>query len=195
MKYVKMLGLLAVAAAALMAFAGTASATYLTSPAGTTYTGTIHASAGTTTLHGEAFSVTCATSTVSGSVEHHGTGVGTAGGKVTTLDFNECTFPVTVLANGSLEIHTNESSANGNGTVTSFSTKITIHGPFNINCHYETQFTDIGTLTGSKTTGQTAKLDIDSALIPRNGDSALCGAAGEWTGSYTVTTPDYLDVD
>ncbi|HEX5988906.1 MAG TPA: hypothetical protein VFY75_01665 [Solirubrobacterales bacterium] len=196
MKYVKMLGLLAVAAAALMAFAGTASATYLTSPAGTTYTGTIHAkSEGTTTLHGEAFAVSCAASTVSGSVEFHSTGTGTAGGKITTLDFSECTFPVTVIANGSLEVHTKTASADGNGTLTSNGAKITIHGPFGINCLYETNNTDIGTLTGSKNTGKTATLDIDSSLIPRTGDSAFCGAAGEWTGSYEVTTPDYLDVD
>ena len=52
MKYVKMLGLLAVAAAALMAFAGTASATTITSNAAApSDTPTIKASAGVTKLH------------------------------------------------------------------------------------------------------------------------------------------------
>ncbi|HEX5990298.1 MAG TPA: hypothetical protein VFY75_08815 [Solirubrobacterales bacterium] len=188
MKYVKMLGLLAVAAAALMAFAGTASATQLTSPAGTNYTGEIKASAGLTELHGEAFSVNCKTSQVAGTVSQHGSGV-TVKGSIATLDFSECSFPVTVLANGSLEAH--KPSGSSNGTLTSSEAKITIHGPFGINCLYETNGTDVGTLTP----GTTAKLDIDSSLIPRTGDSAFCGAAGEWTGSYTVNTPDTLLID
>ena len=78
MKYAKMLGLLAVAAAALMAFAGVASATTLTSPSGTTYTSTIKAtSEGTTTLHNSSLgiAVSCEESTVEGKVEKHGSGV------------------------------------------------------------------------------------------------------------------------
>ena len=187
MKYVKMLGLLAVAAAAMMAFAGVASATTLTSPSGTTYTGNIAASAGLTELHGEAFSVACNKSAVSGKVEKHGAGV-TAGGNIGSLTFSECSFPVTVLKAGSLEVH---ATSGGNGTLTSSGAEITIHGPFGINCLYKTSGTDVGNLTG----GSNAKLDIDSSLIPRTGDSAFCGAAGEWTGSYNVTTPNPLIVD
>ena len=187
MKYVKTLGLLSVAAAAMMAFAGTASATYLTSPEGTIYTGTIHASSeGATELHGEAFSVNCSASTVSGKVETHGSSV-TAGGKISTLDFTGCNFPVTVLNAGSLELHTSASGP-GTGTLTSTGAEITIHGPFGINCIYKTSNTHIGTLTTEET------LDIDSAAIPRTGHSAFCGASGEWTGSYAVTTPSTLYV-
>ena len=68
MKYVKMLGLLAVAAAALMAFAGTASATTVTS-GGVTYTGEIAASAeGHAVLDNPIAKIECA-STVAGTGE------------------------------------------------------------------------------------------------------------------------------
>ena len=183
-----------VAAVAMCVLAGTASATTLTSPAGTTYTGTIKATAGTTELHGEAFSVSCASSTVEGKVESHGAGI-TIGGNIDSLVFASCNFPVTALKAGSLEVHEKQGGNGFVGTLTSTGAEITIHGPFGINCLYKTSATDIGNLTGSDTTKATAKLDIDSSLIPRTGDSAFCGANGEWTGSYTVNTPDYLDVE
>ena len=186
--------LLAIASAVVLASTGTASATTLTSPSGTAYTGTIKSTAGTTELHGEAFSVSCATSTVEGKVETHGASV-TVGGNIDSLVFASCNFPVTVLKAGSLEMHEKQGGGNLDGTLTSTGAEITIHGPFGINCLYKTSATDIGNLTGSDTTKATAKLDIDSSLIPRTGDSAFCGANGEWTGSYTVNTPDYLDVE
>ena len=72
MKYVKMLGLLAVAAAALMAFTGTAAATQVTSPAGTLYTGKITATSSNSELHGAFISVSCTSSHVEGDVDSHG---------------------------------------------------------------------------------------------------------------------------
>lgn len=188
MKHVKMLGLLAVAAAALMALAGTASATTLTS-SGATYTSTIEAeSEGKTTLHGTFTSVTCEVSNVKGSVETHGAGV-TAGGKVSSLTFEKCNFPVSVKNAGSLQVHATES---GNGTLTSSGAEITIETSI-ANCIFTTKAegTDVGTLTG----GTGATLDINSASIPRTGHSIFCGSSGTWTGSYKVTTPDFLDVD
>jgi hypothetical protein len=187
MKYAKMLGLLAVAAAALMAFAGVASATTLTSPAGTTYTGKIQSeSIGATSLHGPFTTVTCGASSVDGKVESHGSGV-TAGGKISTLTYTECNFPVKVIKNGSLEVH-------ANGTLTSSGAEITV-GPTSIgvSCIYTTANTDIGTLTSSSTSH--AVLDINSAAIPRTGHSVFCGSSGTWTGSYTVTEPSTLVVD
>ena len=188
-----MLGLLAVAAAALMAVAGSASATGLTTSTGATYSGPIHASAGTGELHGEAFTVHCTGSTVSANVTTQSSTT-TVHGPVTALSFSNCNFPVTVLKTGTLIAHTKTTVNDGNGTLTSDGAEITIHGPFGINCIFTTKETDIGTLTGSKNTKGTAKLDIDSSLIPRTGHSAFCGANGEWTGSYTVSTPDYLDI-
>ncbi|HEX5990076.1 MAG TPA: hypothetical protein VFY75_07680 [Solirubrobacterales bacterium] len=176
-----------VIAAAFWCCAVPASATVATSPEGAIYTGEIKATAGTTELHGEAFSVSCKTSQITGSISTHGVEV-PAGGSISTLDFGECSFPVTVVAGGSLETH---ATSGGNGTVTSSGAKITIHGPFGINCLYQTSNTDVGTLTG----GTTAKLDLDSSLVPRTGDSAFCGSSAVWTGSYTVNTPDTLLLD
>ncbi|HEX5990077.1 MAG TPA: hypothetical protein VFY75_07685 [Solirubrobacterales bacterium] len=177
--------LMATCCAAFLIGPAAASATVVISE-GELYTGTIKAEAGTTELHGEAFSVNCKKSTTEGTVESHGESV-TAGGKLSSLTFSECSNTVTVLSAGSLEIH---ATSEGKGTVTSSGAKITIHGPFGINCLYETSNTDVGTLTG----GTPAKIDVDSALIPRTGDSVFCGSSGEWTGSYTVATPANLQV-
>jgi hypothetical protein len=190
MKYVKMLGLLAVAAAALMAFAGTASATVLTSPAGTTYTGTIKAeSVGATSLHGPFTTVSCTNSTVEGTVSQHGAGVTVKGsiGKE-KLTFTGCNYPVKVLKEGSLEIH---ATSGGNGTVTSSGAEVTIETSI-ANCIFTTNSTDIGTFEGNG--GGHARLSINSAGIPRTGHSFFCGSSGQWTGSYTVTTPGTLTV-
>jgi len=184
-----MTGLLAVAAAALMAFAGTASATEITSSTGSTPT--IHATSTNTELHSEAFPIACKHSTVVGTVTSHGAGV-TAKGHISTLTFTECEYPVTVLANGTLEVHPDVNT--GDGILTSTGAKVTIHGPFGINCTYETNATPIGTLTGSSTTGGHAVLDIVGGKIPRPGDSVFCGATGEWTGNYTVLHPEELDI-
>ena len=186
MKYVKMLGLLAVAAAALMAFAGTASATTLTS-SGSTYTSSIVAeSEGKTSLDGTFTTVTCEESVVKGSVENHGSGV-TAGGNISSLTFSKCNFPVSVKKAGSLEVH---ATSGGNGTLTSSGAEITIETSI-ANCIFTTSSTDIGTLTG----GTPATLDIASSAIPRTGHSVFCGGSGTWTGSYKVTTPGNLTVD
>jgi hypothetical protein len=195
MKYVKMLGLLAIAAAALMAFAGSASATTLTSPTGTTYTGKITAEShnGPTTLHGSFVSVSCQKSHVEGQVEKHGPGV-TVSGKIATLSFAECSDEVTVLKPGSLEIHAvncNSKTKYCTGTLTSTGAEIKIHTSVG-ECIFTTSGTHLGTVTGTDHTGHHATLDIDSAAIPRTGGSFFCGASGEWTGSYTVTTPTNL---
>ena len=192
MRNAKMLGLL-VMATSLLAFAATATAaTPLTSPAGTGFEGSIHAEAeGAIGLHSDAFSFTCKKSTFSAEFEAPGSAT-TAKAQINSLAFVECGFPVTVKALGSLEVH---SVGGGNGTVTWSGGEFTVDGPFGINCLYKTSNTHIGTLTGSKTTGATATLDLGSALIPRTGHSAFCGTTGEWTGSYKVTSPDYLAVD
>jgi hypothetical protein len=209
MKYAKMLGLLAVAAAALMAFAGAASATVLTSPAGTQYGAEKEIKASTeglAVLHSEnaptAFTVECEGS-VEGVIEKGGSGAETVSGPITKgkLTFTPCQNGATVVVGkeGSLEVHTNAEISNGNGTLTSSGAEITIHVPvLNIKCIYTTNNTDVGTLTGSKNQvgeDKRATLDINSATIPRTGGSAFCGTGGFWTGSYRVTTPTYLDVD
>jgi hypothetical protein len=187
MKYVKMLGLLAVAAAALMAFAGSASATSITSSAGNTPT--IEASAGTTELHaGDSKSfltVVCHTSNVKGTVTSLHTATPQSG-PISTLDFGGCTQTVTVLQNGSLSV--TGTSTTGNGTLTSSGAEIRIHTSAGPVCTFKTNNTHIGTLTK----GTHGVLDIQSALIPASG--FLCPSNGVWTGSYTVNQPTNLEI-
>jgi hypothetical protein len=186
MKYAKILGLLAVAAAALMAFAGVASATTVTSSAGTTPA--ISASAeGHVVLDNPIAKIECASS-VSGSVTAHGAGV-TASGPISALSFTGCTnsWHVTVVSAGSLEIH---SIGSGDGTLTSSGATVE-STRFGITCRYATSSTDIGTVTD----GTNATLDI-SAAIPFHGGSGLCGGgATTWTGSYKVNSPTNLVID
>jgi len=190
MKYVKILGLLAVAAAALMAFAGTASATTITSPTGTTAT-TIHATNenGHVILANSNANIECA-STVEGSITSQGSGV-TASGNLSSLSFTGCTggWTVTVNALGSLEGHW---TTGYNGTLTSSGTTVTavLHTIFgDITCRYATSNTSIGTVTG----GSPATLDI-SASIPFHSGGGLCGSgASAWSGNYTTTAAVYFD--
>ncbi len=190
MKYVKTLGLLAVAATALMAFAASASATTVTSSTGETPT--FHATIGQTTFHGIA-TITCASGALSGSISSHGSGV-TASGSISTLTYSECgPVHVTVLTNGTgangtgtLEVHATMST--GNGAFTGNGTRITVQvTSLGVSCILETQNTTLGTVTG----GENAILHLESANIPRvSGDSGIfCGSNFIVTGSYTFTHP------
>jgi hypothetical protein len=201
MKYVKMLGLAAVAAAALMAWvgAGTASATEIT--CGTTHHTrcavgqTIHAdSIGVAVLDAPFGNVECE-STVAGPVSDAGSSVTTARGNITTLDWTNCGGDtVHTLASGSLEIHTDppNGSNTGNGILTSSGARVTVVH-LGVHCIFETNNTEIGTVTGSTNTGHHAILHIN-AIIPRvgGGGGVFCGSSAPWTGTYTVTTPTTL---
>jgi hypothetical protein len=154
---------------------------------GVPYTGAIEAEAeGSTTLHG-IVDVTCAKSTVGGTVVSHGAEV-TAKASLSSLTLTECgSNDVTVSSVGSLEIH---ELSGGNGTVTSSGAQISVQvTAFGITCVYSTSNTDIGTLTATETPEGNATLDIESASIPRTGGSIFCGSSAEWTGSYAVSTP------
>ncbi|HEY6731343.1 MAG TPA: hypothetical protein VI039_09985 [Solirubrobacterales bacterium] len=196
MKSLKMLGLLTVAAAALTAFGpASASATVLTSPAGSTYTGTLSAKAiGEVVFHGFV-THTCKNSVIEAQVEQHGSLV-TAAGKVNKMTFTECgSTHIAVIKPGTLEIHTDTATANGNGTVTLSGVEITyvltsIFG--SIHCTMIGNQFDLGTLTGSKNTGATARIGTQRISDPT---SFFCPTEVDWTASYEFTTPDYLDVD
>jgi hypothetical protein len=196
MKYLKILGLAAIAAAALMAFAGSASATELTSPTGTKLgVGTvIHAeSEGHATLDSIIGNIECH-STVEGTISNAGSATTTVSGNINTLNFTGCTngAVVTVITKGSLEVH---HTTGFNGTLTSTNTEVTVEQS-GFHCIFKTNATDIGTLTGSPNDESHATLDI-SATIPRTGgrSGAFCGSSAPWTGSYTVTKPKPLFVD
>jgi len=206
MKYLKMLGLAALAVMGLMAIvgAGTASATKLceqNTEAGCTshvlkgWTLAFEHE-GTTTLTGPFGEVIdkCTLSLIEGSTTTTGSATETVKVNITTLAFGNCDHPITsqntsgISALGTLEVHKIASSKNG--TVTSNGTTVTIPETIFGTCHFLTSNTDIGTLRGkddaSNTTPGTPTLLI-SAKIP----SENCGFSGTWEGSYsyTGTTP------
>jgi hypothetical protein len=199
MKYVKMLGLLAVAAAALMAFAGSASASTITSPTGTAAT-SLTAEGGVTSLHGAFTTVTCQNSHVAGTVSSQGAGQ-TVKGNLSALSFTTCNFPVHVKKFGSLELHAVTKTTPHatcavnycNGTLTSSGAEVEITTNVG-NCIFTTTNTNVGTVTGTDTTGGNAQLDVHGT-IPRTGGNFLCGSNGTWTGSYKVTNPATLWID
>ncbi|HEX5525562.1 MAG TPA: hypothetical protein VFX44_00015 [Solirubrobacterales bacterium] len=215
MKYLKILGLAAIAAAALMAFAGSASATTLTctEPAGTKVTcpkGTLieSSSEGHAVLDNEALGNVECNSKVAGKTSNAGSSTETVSGNIETLTFENCTSAVVVvLAKGTLEIHTEytkeadghetqKTASTNNGTLTSTGAEVTVE-KFGFHCIFKTNGTDLGTVTGSSNKGgATATLDI-SARIPRTGGRSgiFCGESSPWTGSYIVNKPDWMDVD
>lgn len=214
MKYIKILGLLAVAAAALMAFAASASATTITSPTNSAYTGTLHATSenGHVILKNPVANIECS-STVHGLELTHGSGQ-TAKGAITTLTWGEkpgvyagkCTnnWHVTTLTPGTLEIHWLENHV---GTLTSSGAKVSTTR-LGLVCTYTTNNTDIGQFTDSHTAGDTtvpvnetiestATLHVNAKIpIVKAESSALCGEGeAEWKGSYIVNTPDKIYID
>ena len=200
MKYVKMLGLLAVAAAALMAFAGSASATELTGPAGKLGVGSVIKATSTNSKLTGSVEVACKHSSVEGKITNAGGAGVTVEGSIekTKLTFTECNGDtVEVLNGGTLIVHTQNPENNGNGIVTSTGAEVTIQlhrivlgFPVTTHCIYVTNATDIGHLTG----GTPAVLDINSSPIPRKATDGACGESSIWTGNYTVTSPTTLIV-
>jgi hypothetical protein len=205
MKFVKVLGLAAVTAAALMAFLGasSASATILCSEAGGgTTTGTIcpsgkayasgqeiHAvNVGNVTLDAKFKNITCTSSTVKGTT---GSEEGTPlTGPEGTLSFGGCNCTVNVLHAGTLTIEWISGSHNGtlvsDGNETT--TICTVLG-LPVHCTYVTSKTHVGTLTGGTdpTFTASAHIPVDEA----NSDG-VCPEESTWTATYTVTTPQPL---
>jgi len=198
MKYLKMLGLAVVAAAAFTAFAGagTASATVLcttTPPTGThcpsehkLQNGAVLDASVETTAHlkttGGTTIATCSGGTVKGEITDTGSTTTTVSGHIDELTWSGCTTTVHTLANGTLELHA-EPEHNDHGTVTSSGSEVTIRF-FGVSCRFRTNNTQIGTLTG----GTMGTFDI-AATIPEVSGNFGCPANGVWSGAYTVTEP------
>lgn len=190
MKYLKMLGLAAVAAMATMAFtAGSASANVTLELTGVPTSNSVSITAslasGTSAVlkDTEGFSAnTCTVSNVAGKTESNLTTAPT--GKLSSLTFESCTRPVTVHQPGSLEITTHTGT---NGTVWSEKAQVTVGSPFGtLNC-VTGDTTHIGTLTGSK--HNHAVLHINAVIN--------CGffiPTANWNATYTVTSPTGLGV-
>ena len=180
MERVKLLGLFAIPVV-LMAFAGIASATTVTSFEGSTPI--IKAeSDGHLTFDGP-FPLTCSNSTFEAKVAAHGAAV-TVEAKISKLTFTNCgANHMTVLTGGTLIAHS--LATTGNATLTSTGTQLTItNTSTGISCLYTTNATHIGTFTSA-----TQTMHIDSAQIPRTGHSFFCGGSAEMTGAYKFTGP------
>jgi hypothetical protein len=176
--------------AAFMAFAAaSASATELTNGSGemiTSGSGIAAEAEGTTVLHPPFGNIECKNSSVSGKTTTTGGATETVSTSIESLSFTECNATVTVLAKGTLEIHTRTESADGNGTLTSSGTEVTVEF-VGTHCIFKTSSTDIGTLTGAQGAEGSATFDI-AATIPRTGgrSGAFCGSTAQWTGSYSI---------
>ncbi|MGN6663605.1 MAG: hypothetical protein ACTHK6_05295 [Solirubrobacterales bacterium] len=200
MRHLKLFGLAAIAAAALMAFAGIATATTLTSPAGTTLpAGTVihlQLRAGKKTVLQGAFGNTeCEEATLQGKTANAGSSTETVHGAVEKLTYGKCNCVVAVLKTGELEIHTEGTTADGNGTVTASGQEVTTKCNFfgiEYHCIWKTSGTDLGTLTGG-----TPAILAENATFTREGGSSgtACGKSGTWTGEFEVTSPKPLLVD
>jgi hypothetical protein len=216
MKHLKMLGLAAVAAMALMSLFGVGSASAAnttlcstnTNPCtGTTYGvgTTIHATlakeheGGIAKLVAGFATVECTTSTVHGKIEDF-SATGTPTGKISTLNFETCEngCVVKVLANGSLEITTDtEGVANGNGRLIGRNTSATITCA-GVSCNFGTAAT--GTALGTVTGGNPAVFVANAKLPYIAGDASnfICtvgSGTGSWTATYNITEPKPLFVE
>jgi hypothetical protein len=196
MKFLKILGLAAIAAMALTAFlgAGTASASNLrifghatNLGVGTEIEATLESGNSATLEDAFGFTATtCAGSEVYGTIERT-TPVGQPKGKLGILTFTSCPekHAVKVLAAGELEIR--NLTGTTNGTVFSSGARVSVFNTLlNQTCIANTGAgTDIGTLTGATSTTGKATMDING-LIPLEGCSA---SNARWTGKYEVKKP------
>ena len=193
MKYLKILGLAALAGGTLMAFVATSSATTLTSPTGTTYTGTVTIEEEEIAFDGAFTTIKCSESHIEFDVEQHGANV-TVAGKVKTHSMSGCNFAVTVKNPGIMEIHAVGTGTHRTGTLTSSGTEISIATSVGT-CVFTTSSTHFGTITPTNDTGGHATLDTESAKLPRTGGSFLCGSSATMTGSHTISKPEKLWID
>lgn len=202
MKLTKLLGLLAVAAAALMAVVGTASATELTSPKGTKLgVGAVvkAESEGGITLDG-AVNISCKQAAGEGEITNAGGQTATVNGLPNLVTYQECgNDTVSVISTGSGELH---SLGNGTGTLTSSGVEVTVmlHRtvfgfPITTHCIYVTENTHVGTLKDSSVTGGKATAEIGSSAIPQVPTDGACGETAELTGNAVVTSPETLYID
>ncbi|HEY6729524.1 MAG TPA: hypothetical protein VI039_00690 [Solirubrobacterales bacterium] len=193
MKHVKILGLLSIIAAALLAIVATASATVATAPGGTAYTGTLKGvNTGPVTFHG-VVDVTCNEGEIQGTIAQHGPSV-TGQGQNTLFVYSGCNQHIVPLAKGTIEVH---AIGNGNGTITSTNTETTVEFTTifgNIHCVFSTVNTHIGTVTGATSDSGHATVHLEGAIPVKSG-SFLCGSSAEITGAGKVTSPTGLRID
>ena len=196
MKYVNALVAAVVAAAALMVFANSASATVLTvtTANGTTdtvtkpaeLTGTLVAGTKATLKSSFIGEVVCPETTIGLTVTNPGDSTTTVSGEI-DFTIKGCNGHVTIIKGGTFELHTEGASANGNGTTTSTGTEFTVEVA-GLHCIFTTSNTDVGKVAGAHGESH-AIFTAASAAIPRTGgrSGAFCGSSATWSAQYTVT--------
>lgn len=197
MKDLKSLTIAAIAAMALTACfgVGSASATLIqkyTTPSandtlgvGTQLDFSLESGSSFTTEDAFGFiAVTCTSSNLKVTVERV-TPTGNPKGKITTLDFSPCAHTVEVESNGELEFK--GIAGTTNATVFLIGAKVRVFNTIlNQNCTINTGAgTDIGILTGAKSSTGKATLDLNG-LMPLEGCAA---SSTRLTGKYEVTSP------
>jgi hypothetical protein len=195
MKHLKMLGLFAMAAAALMAFAGSASAQTLTAPTGTLYTGEIITSLeGSALLKAGFAEITCTSGTFSSKITTNNSTE--ASGSITAVNFSSCKEGQTV------------DTLNNNGTLTILKSNHVVTGTgvevttavAGVSCVYGFGTgTTLGQWTNSlaSTAGTVEdRVTIDtSAKLPKISGGFLCASPATWTATEVITSPadSYVD--
>jgi hypothetical protein len=201
MKYLKMLGLAAVAAMALTAFLGasSASATVLcttTPPTGTPCGTGWHVdeldlsipAGGSVELSstGGAFEATCTVATTKVTKDVTGSSTTTAAGIVEKGELtwgpvgNGCTNTTDTVHGGTLEIHWISGTDNGTVTAKEFEVTVVLAG---VSCTFGVGAgQSIGDLTG----GAPAVMHVNT-VVNKTAGSFLCPADSKWVGTYVVT--------
>jgi hypothetical protein len=180
MKHLKMLGLIGMAAAALLAFAGSASAATFTAPAGTAYTGSWGFSLeGSTILKAGFAEITCTSDTMGGSLTTNNETE--ASGSITSVALSGCGSSTvdTLNSKGTLKIAKSTHAVSGTGV------EITT-AALGTSCVY-----GFGSGTSLGTASNTASgitISIDVSLGKVSG-GFLCANPATWKASYIWTTP------
>lgn len=200
MKYVKTLGVFPAIVVTLMALATISSATTLTSPTGTPYTGEIHTTSEGTLLMRNPIANSECHSTIRATSLTHGVGQ-TAQLLIEDLLWGKSgnlngichgNWHVTTITPGILQIHW---KSVGEGTVTWSGAKIRTT-LFGINCIYTTNNTDLGSITDSHKMGSTATLHVSASIPIDEESSPFCGSGNvKWEGSYQFEAPDAIYID
>jgi hypothetical protein len=193
MMYLKILGLATVAAMALMAFAGTASATKLYSGAAPLGPGTVIKSSiegssilssGGTTLN------TCTSGQFTSEITNAGSATTTVSGPNTTIDFESCLATVHTENPGTLEIH--HIAGTDDGTLTA-SGAVIGRTVFGTNCLYQSGTgKHLGILDG--VISGDAQIHIDITVSEAEPKKFICPDTANWTANFAVTSPTPLQV-
>lgn len=188
MNTLKSCGVVTLTIGALLVLAAAASADYVTTTTGgAAQTPTIHAvnERGELTFENSIANIECS-STTEGTVAAHGPGKAIST-NLSILNITGCTnsWHTTTSTAGSRSITW---TSGHNGTLMSSGVLVKATRFF-VPCNYETNNTNLGTLTG----GSPATIHIEASIAIAAGSSELCGNGNaKWKGSYVTASALYV---